>query len=161
VAVGTDRDKFVAKAQAFLRQHLDHPAIVKLRTNRPLTPTDLNELERLLKDSGVGPDDIRNASESAHGLGPFVRSLVGMDRGAAKEALGRFTQRRTLTANQLEFVNLIVDHLTEHGVVDAARLYESPFTDVTPSGPDALFSESELLELFETLDAVRATAVAA
>ena len=35
----------------------------------------------------AAPDDIRRAAEDAHGLGLFVRSLVGMDREAAKEAL--------------------------------------------------------------------------
>ena len=49
---------------------------------------------------------------------------------------------KTLTANQIEFVNLIVDHLTEHGVMDAALLYESPFTDLTPQGPDGLFTST-------------------
>src|SRR5688572_20464397 len=47
-AVGTDRAKFRAKAQAFLRQHLDHITITKLRTNKPLTASDLAELERIL-----------------------------------------------------------------------------------------------------------------
>ena len=43
-----------------------------------------------------------------------------------------FLTGKTLNASQIEFVNLIVDHLTEHGVMGAALLYESPFTDVTP-----------------------------
>src|SRR5690606_6420822 len=125
-AVGTDQAKLLAKARAFLREHLDHVAVAKLRMNRPLTSSDLAELERLLAESGAGaPEDIQRAAEDAHGLGLLVRSLVGMDRAAAKEALAKFTNARTLTANQLEFVNLIVDHLTEHGVVEAARLYES------------------------------------
>jgi type I restriction enzyme R subunit len=161
-AVGTDQAKFIAKARAFLRQHLDHVAVAKLRMNRPLTSSDLSELERLLGESGAGePEDIRRAAENAQGLGLFVRSLVGLDRAAAKEALTRFTNGKTLTANQIEFVNLIVDHLTEHGLVEAARLYESPFTDLTPHGPDALFKATEMDELLRTLQAVRATAVAA
>jgi len=161
-AVGTDQAKFIAKARVFLRQHLDHVAVAKLRMNRPLTSSDLSELERLLGESGAGePEDIRRAVEDAQGLGLLVRSLVGMDRAAAKEALARFTNGKTLTANQLDFVNLIVDHLTEHGVVEAARLYASPFTDVTPHGPDALFKATELDELLRTLQAVRESAVAA
>jgi type I restriction enzyme R subunit len=161
-AVGTDQAKFIAKARAFLRQHLDHVAVAKLRMNRPLTPSDLSELERLLGESGVGePEDIRRAAENAQGLGLLVRSLVGMDRAAAKGALARFTNGKTLTANQLEFVNLIVDHLTEHGLMEAARLYESPFTDLTPHGPDGLFKSNEMEELLRALQAVRATAVAA
>jgi type I restriction enzyme R subunit len=161
-AVGTDQAKFIAKARAFLRQHLDHVAVAKLRMNRPLTSSDLSELERLLGESGVGgPEDIRRAAEDARGLGLLVRSLVGMDRAVAKEALARFTNGKTLTANQLEFVNLIVDHLTEFGTVEPARLYESPFTDLTPRGPDGLFEPAVLDELMRRLEAVRASAVAA
>jgi type I restriction enzyme R subunit len=161
-AVGTDQAKFLAKARAFLRQHLDHVAVAKLRMNRPLTRSDLDELERLLAQSGAGaPEDIQRAAEDAEGLGLLVRSLVGLDRAAAKESLARFTNGKTLTANQLEFVNLIVDHLTEYGVVEAARLYESPFTDLTPQGPDALFKEAEMDALLDVLQEVRATALAA
>ena len=89
--------------------------------NKPLTAADLAELERMLGESGVGePEDIRRAAEAAQGLGLFVRSLVGLDRDAAKEALAGFAEGKTLSANQIEFVNLIVDHLTEHGVMDPA-----------------------------------------
>ena len=75
--------------------------------------------------------------------------------------MASFTSGKALSANQLEFINLIVDHLTEHGVMEPARLYESPFTDLTPRGPDALFGATELDELMRVLDGVRATAVAA
>jgi type I restriction enzyme, R subunit len=160
--VGTDQAKFRAKAQAFLRQHLDHVAIAKLRMNKPLTVSDLTELERILAESGIGdPDEIQRAAEESHGLGLFVRSLVGLDREAAKEAMTDFIANKALSANQLEFINLIVDHLTAHGVMEAARLYESPFTDITPRGPDGLFQPAELDELLRSLEAVRASAAAA
>jgi type I restriction enzyme R subunit len=146
----------------FLRQHMNHIAIEKLRKNRPLTGTDLAELERMLVESGLGgPDDVRRAAEEAEGLGLFVRSLVGMDRSAAKEALASFLAGKALSANQIEFVNLVVDHLTEHGVVAPDRLYESPFTDLTPRGPEELFSAAELDELIRALAAVRERAIAA
>jgi type I restriction enzyme R subunit len=161
-AVGTDQAKFRAKAQAFLRQHLDHVAIAKLRRNRPLTASDLAELERMLAESGIGGrEEIQRAVEESRGLGLFVRSLVGLDREAAKEAMAAFIAGKTMSANQLEFITLVVDHLTEHGVMDPARLYESPFTDITPRGPDGLFPPTELDELLRSLDAVRASAVAA
>jgi type I restriction enzyme R subunit len=159
---GTDCAKFLAKARAFLRQHVDHVAIHKLRTNKPLTSNDLAELERMLGASGLGePDDLRRAAAESQGLGLFVRSLVGMERGAAKEAMAGFLAGKFLSANQIEFINLIVDHLTEHGAVEPARLYESPFTDVTPRGPEELFSKTEMDELMQVLNAVRASAMAA
>jgi len=56
---------------------------------------------------------------------------------------------------------LIIDQLTEHGIMEPARLYESPFTDITPRGPDGLFDSSQLDELIRTLDRVRLRATAA
>ena len=153
--------KFRAKAQAFLRAHQDHIAIHKLRMNKALTVADLEELERMLAESGVGAaEDVRRAKAESRGLGLFVRSLVGMDREAAKEALARFFAGRTPNANQIDFVNLVVDYLTEHGVMEAARLYESPFTDLTPRGPDGLFTSTQVDELLAALEQVRRTATA-
>src|SRR5581483_2648547 len=153
---------FMAKARAFLRQHLDHVAVAKLRMNRPLTASDLSELERLLAQSGAGgAEDIRRASEESKGLGLFVRSLVGLDRGAVKDAFGVFLSGKTFSANQIEFINLVLDHLTEHGVLEPDRLYASPFTDLAPQGPDAVFKPAEMDELLRVIDRVRATAIAA
>ncbi len=161
-SVGTDQAKFVAKARAFLYQHLDNSVIAKLRMNNPLTASDLVELEQLLGKSGIGgPDNIRRAADEAQGLGLFVRSLIGMDRGAAKDALAVFIGGKTFTANQLEFINLIVDHLAEYGFIEPARLYESPFTDITPRGLEGLFQLPDIDDLLRVLEAVRAMAVAA
>jgi type I restriction enzyme R subunit len=154
--------KFREKAQAYLRAHQDHIAIQKLRMNKALTASDLSELERMLAESGIGAlEDIERAKSESRGLGLFVRSMVGMDREAAKQALAGFLAGRTLAANQIHFMNLVVDHLTEHGVMEARRLYESPFTDVTPHGPAGLFSKSAVDDVIAVLTDVRRNAAAA
>ena len=94
-------------------------------------------------------------------MGLFVRGLVGLDREAATDALNSFVAGKTLSANQLEFVNLIVIHLTERGVMDVGLLYEPPFTSYAPQGPDALFSAAQIDVLFGVLDGIRASAIAA
>lgn len=158
---GIDYDKFRDKAQRFLRAHQDHITIHKLRMNQPITPSDLAELERMLAESGVGGAvEMARAKEESHGLGLFVRSLVGMDREAAKQALSGFLNNKSLNANQIEFVNLVVNHLTEHGVMTPAQLYEAPFTDVAPKGPDGIFAAAQINDLVDALARIREAAVA-
>lgn len=153
-------ERFRAKARPFLKTHENHIAIYKLRMNEPLTPTDLTELERILSESGIATaDDVKKAKEDSHGLGLFVRSLIGLDREAAKKALARFLDGKTSRANQIEFANLIVDHLTEHGSMDARLLYDSPYTDFSPRGVDGVFASKEVDELVSILDDVRKRAV--
>lgn len=50
---------------------------------------------------------------------------------------------------------MIVEHLTANGVIDVARLYESPFTDEAPQGPDMIFTGDQVEEIFAVLDEVR------
>ena len=128
--------------------------------NEPLTATDLTELERMLSESGVGnPEDMQKAKDTTDGLGLFVRSLIGLDREAAKKALGGFLTGKTLRANQIEFLNLIIDHLTEHGSMDARLLYDSPYTDFSPRGVDGVFESKEVDELVSMLEDVRKRAL--
>lgn len=45
--------------------------------------------------------------------------------------------------------------------MDVALLYEPPFTSYAPQEPDALFSSTQVEQLFLTLKQVRANALAA
>ncbi len=155
IATGMNLAKFKDKARQFLRAHESHLSLQRLRRNQPLTPSDLEELERMLVEAGGSNEVIQQATEQSHGLGIFIRSLVGLDRETAKQAFSAFVVGTTATASQLEFIDLIVEYLTENGVMDAARLYESPFTDISPQGPEAVFSISKVNEMVGLLDDIR------
>ena len=154
-------EKFRAKARQFLLAHEDHIAVHKLRSNIPLTKTDLRELEHILLESGTAtPDDVTKAKEASQGLGLFVRSLVGMEREAAKNAMNAFLKGRTPTANQIEFLEEVVNHLTANGVMDAARLYEAPYTYIHPQGVEGVFESPQVDELISILEEVKNRAIA-
>ncbi len=118
-------------------------------------------LEQMLVECGGGAGEISRAREQAKGLGLFVRSLVGLDRDAASDALSGFLAGKSFNASQIEVSNLVIQHLTEHGVMSAALLYESPFTDITPSDPDKLFDSAQMDELLLALRKIEASALVA
>ncbi len=156
ITPGTNWERFQAKAADYLKQHQDHIALQRLRRNKPLTAQDLDALERMLIDGGVGElADIELARERSHGLGLFVRSLVGLDREAAAEAFGSYLEGTRFNADQIRFIDLIVAELTANGVVEPARLYESPYTDHAPTGPDDVFDAADVDNIVSILNTVR------
>lgn len=160
VGTGMNLAKFKDKARQFLKAHESHVSLQRLRRNQPLTPTDLTELERMLVQAGGSPEVIEQAKAKSHGLGIFIRSLVGLDSETARQAFSQFVAGTTATASQIEFIDLVVQYLTENGVMEPARLYESPFTDINDKGPEAIFLPARVTELVRVLDEIRERAVA-
>ncbi len=109
---GHDVERFHGKTHLFLKAHENDPVIHKLRWNEHLNKEDLDRLEEILVEAGAGtPKDLRKIRSDGE-LGLFVRSIVGLDREAAKRAFDGFLTGKTLTASQIQFVNLVVDYLT-------------------------------------------------
>jgi type I restriction enzyme R subunit len=160
IDVGTDMNRFRMKARFFLREHENHIAIQKLRRDEPLTKTDLAELERMMRAAGIGSPAEMEQVKADGGVGVFIRSLVGLDREAAKRAFDRFSAGKTLNADQIELLNMIIDHLTERGIMEPSRLYESPFTDLNPLGVEGVFGSKGAAEVVHILDEVRRRAAA-
>ncbi|GAB2991089.1 DEAD/DEAH box helicase family protein [Nocardioides montaniterrae] len=130
VTSGMNWERFRAKAQTYLREHEEHLALQRLRRNKQLTAEDLESLAEMLVASGGDQQvDLAWVTERAGALGPFIRSLVGLDRAAAVEAFGGFLDESRFSVEQVRFVSLIVDELTANGLMEPARLYESPYVD--------------------------------
>lgn len=155
ITPGTNFERFRAKATAYLSQHQDHVALQRLRRNKQLTADDLASLEEMLVAAGGERVDIIWAAERTGGLGLFIRSLVGLDRQAATEAFGHFLDGTKFTVDQVRFVQLIVEELISNGVMEPRRLFESPYTDHAPTGPDVFFPDADLRVIVETLNDIK------
>lgn len=75
------------------------------------------------------------------GQGSGHAQVMGLGREAAKKALGGFLSGRTLNANQIEFIDLIIDHITNHLLM-------------TSLGVHGVFSSQEAAELVRLLSGV-------
>lgn len=120
---------YKAKAEYYVRQHQDNVAIAKLKTNQPLTRTDISTLEEILwKEIGSKADYEREYGQKP--LGEFVREIVGLDMNAAKEAFSKYLNNTNMDSRQIYFVNQIVEYIVHNGMMkDLSVLQESPFTD--------------------------------
>lgn len=120
---------YKAKAEYYIRQHQDHIVIAKLKTNQPLTSSDVSALEDILWKEVGTKQDYENEYGSKP-LGEFVREIVGLDMNAAKEAFSEFLTNVNMDSRQIYFVNQIVEYIVHNGVMkDLSVLQESPFTD--------------------------------
>lgn len=144
------------KVEAFLRAQQEHPVIRKIRHLDPLAGADLEALEVLLFDAGE--IESREVFEEVYGqqdnLATFIRSLVGLDRQAAREVFARYLDTQVFNANQIRFVENLIDRLTSNGEVPVRALFEPPFTNANPQGVDGVFGQAEadrLVDLVRTI----------
>lgn len=124
------------KVERYVREHEEHPTISRLKHNQPITTADLEALESILFSADVAGD--RERFQQIYGtdkpLGKLIREIVGLEPKAAKLAFAQFLNLGTLDADQITFINQIIDHLIHNGTMDPADLFKPPFTDMHDQG---------------------------
>ena len=154
-----DLKNYKMKAEFYVRQHQDHLVIAKLKSNIPLTETDVSTLEQILW-SEVGSKEDYEKEYGQKPLGEFVREIVGLDMNAAKEAFGAFLSDTSLDARQIYFVNQIVEYIVQNGLMkDLSVLQDAPFTD-RGSIVDIFTDLSVWMKIRSVIDKINANAVA-
>jgi type I restriction enzyme R subunit len=124
-----DLKNYKAKAEYYVRQHQDNIVIAKLKSNKPLTSSDVKVLEDILWGK-IGTKQEYEAEYGEKPLGEFVREIVGLDMNAAKEAFSEYLDETNLDSRQIYFVNQIVEYIVHNGMMkDLSVLQETPFTD--------------------------------
>ena len=124
-----DLKNYKAKAEFYVRQHMNDVVIAKLKSNVPLTAEDVQALEKALWNE-VGTKQDYEAEYGQKPLGEFVREIVWLDMNAAKEAFAQYLNDASLDSRQIYFVNQIVEYIVHNGMMkDLSVLQEAPFTD--------------------------------
>jgi type I restriction enzyme R subunit len=137
------------KVESYIREHQDDLTIQRIKRNQPITKMDLEQLDtKLFEASGIG--DLEQYKQTIHpdkSLGIFVRELVGLERGAAKEAFADYLDGSKFNTQQIQFVNNIIDYLTQNGVVSPAQLAKPPFSDQHFECVFGLFDDTAVMNL--------------
>ncbi|MDH6343798.1 type I restriction enzyme R subunit [Parabacteroides sp. PFB2-12] len=157
----TTSENYKQRVERYVRENENHQIIRKLKQNIPITPSELNELENILFDGeerGTKEEFVQMYGEQP--LGKFIRSIVGLDMNAAKEAFAEFLSAGNLSADQIRFVDMIIDYLSKKGVVDAGMLFEEPFTTFHMEGVAGVFDAESITDLLSVLRRIEANAAA-
>lgn len=155
-----DLKNYKAKAEFYIRQHIDDEVIAKLKNNIPMTADDIKELEKILWNDLGSKEDYETACGKKP-LGEFVREIVGLDMNAAKAAFSKYLNDVNLDSRQIYFVNQIVEYIVQNGMMkDLSVLQEPPFTD-RGSIVEVFTDLSVWMGIRKVIEQVNANAVAA
>ena len=94
----------------------------------------------MLTAAGGSAPLIKAAAEKSHGLGLFVRSLVGLDREAAIGAFSELSRMDRPLPIKLNSSKWWFRNLCRNGIVDPSRLFETPYVSINSQGPIGVFS---------------------
>jgi len=154
-----DLQSYKAKASHYIHEHQNELVILKLKTNRPLTGSNVDKLQKILWEE-VGSKLEYEQECGNKPLGVFVREITGLDMNAAKEAFSDYLNEVTLDSRQIYFVNQIIEYVVQNGILqDKSVLQESPFSD---QGSFAdIFDTKQFFELIQVIDSINANALSA
>ena len=124
-----DLKNYKAKVEYYIRQNQHESVIAKLKSNIPLSESDVNKLENIVwNELGSKEEYIHEYGEKP--LGEFVREIVGLEMNAVKEAFAIYLNEEKLNSNQIYFVNQIIEYIAKNGLMkDLSVLKESPFSN--------------------------------
>ncbi len=156
-----DFKDYKAHISEYVKRHQDHIAIQKLKRNKLITALDVESFADMLEQEQVGTKEQFNQHFSTDGensFGIFVRGLLGLDRNAAQGAFAALLQKATLNANQINFINMIIDYLSINGVLEPSKLIDQPFVSLHHEGVYGLFDDNTVDEIVGVVHALKESA---
>ena len=87
-----------------------------------------------------------------------MRRVLGLDVNAANQHFASFIQEENLNANQILFVQKIIDYLNKNGILEKHMLTEPPFTDLDDHGIYGIFEDSGKAKIFRLIEEITQSA---
>ncbi|MNF98869.1 hypothetical protein D3C84_817440 [compost metagenome] len=127
----------------------------KIHLSQAVTEAELNSLTSQVLTTHPGIE-LKILTEfypnEAFDLQTAIRELVGLD---PQHVEGVFTQflhnHASLTAKQVQYINLLKTYIADNGFIRLNKLYEPPFTRLHEDGIDGLFKNQDAHELIAVL----------
>ncbi|MDO8952402.1 MAG: type I restriction-modification enzyme R subunit C-terminal domain-containing protein, partial [Draconibacterium sp.] len=154
----TSMQSYRDRVESFIRNNKDYLVIHKIQNNIQITYEELILLENMLFSDGVGSKADYQKEYGNMPLGKFIRSLLGLDKSAANQLFAEFIQSGNLSADQITFINNIIDFLTINGTIDKSMLFEPPFTHINDQGITGVFDEVQVTKIIRIIDEVNTNA---
>lgn len=90
----------------------------------------------------------------------ILRSIVGLKPELVRSSFTEFVQTHPgLNSKQIQFINMLTNHITRNGGVTMEKLYDEPFTRIHSDGMDGVFTNEkeaqELLALIQSFQPQR------
>jgi type I restriction enzyme R subunit len=133
-----------------------NPTLQKIYKGEPIQETELKTLTSTILTShpGVSLNVLNDFyGRTVEQLQLTVSELIGLDPQAVEDHFKKFLHEHpSLTAKQVQFMNLLKNYIAQHGSIVIEKLYEPPFDKVSHEGIDGVFEAKDVDELFKVLE---------
>ena len=145
-------DPYPERVASFIRKHTNFLVINKIKNNQPISMEELELIKELLFKED--PEALSHLDEVLDGSDfiVFIRSIIGLEATAAKELFAEFINRPNISAEQMNFMNTLINFLIKNGTINRSMLFERPFTDINQNGVSGVFKDEDASRIIKIID---------
>jgi len=122
----------------------------RIKRGEPVTSADLDALQKLIlvQDSNIQLALLQEFyGDLTTPLDFLIRRIIGLDAEAVEREFVAFATRYpSLTARQVQFLDLLKNHIRRFGAIELKELYEAPFTSLHSDGVDGVFTDGQQVD---------------
>ena len=160
LATYTSLQSYKDRVEAFIRKNKSHLVIDKLYKNLPITMNELEVLEQFLLKEALESKDRFIKEYGEQPLGKFVRNIIGLDIEIANQLFADFISKGNLNANQITFIQKIINYLNQKGVIEKQLLTQAPFNEHHDQGVFGIFpEEDQVMKVIQVINQVNENAM--